>query len=387
MATGRRPLGLRYSADKLQPSVDLMTIFSMGGGGLGLDADEGNGASSARIRATVMFKNHYNLYVSPKRVKVRESDHIDVPFPVLAPLDGLRLDVFLARRLKSLPRVQARALIDQKRVFLGGRSAKASRRLNLGETVVVRYPAREDPPAQCSVLEVLYADSALLAVNKPGGLLSHPTDKIYNNSATTVLGLQFPGLRLHLAHRLDRETSGVLLFAKTPAAARHLFKQFFDRRASKEYWAIVSGKLEFAEKMVDAPLGGDNHAIRLKQRVVDQGQGSPATTLIRRLACSQNASLVQALPRTGRLHQIRVHLASLGHPVWGDKIYSGDGEAFLSRWDAARREENELPRQMLHARRLSVEHPLTGKTLSIQAPLPSDFKECLAGLTIALPPE
>lgn len=315
-----------------------------------------------------------------KRVKVRKSDHIDVPFEVIPPLDGLRLDVYLSRRLRRFTRAQAQELIAENRVFLEGRLAKASRRLVQGETVVIRYPSRVDPPALCSALEILYEDSELLAVNKPGGLLSHPTDKLYNNSATAVLEKQFPDLKLHLAHRLDRETSGVLLFSKTPHAARTLYTQFVERRCAKEYWAIVSGRVQFAEKTVDAPLGDDDHVIRLRQRIMPHGEGSPAVTDLRRLAVAARTSLVMALPRTGRLHQIRVHLASLGHPVWGDKIYSGEGEAFLAGLAGSRDEAGVSPRHMLHARRLDIAHPLTGKALSFQASLPVDFEECLLSL-------
>lgn len=300
---------------------------------------------------------------------------VEIPFEVLGPLAGARLDVFLAARLHRYSRARVQALIDEGRVFLGGRAAKASRRMAEGERVIIRYPVREDPPPRVERLEVLFEDSLLLAVNKPGGVLSHPTDKTVRNSVTVILARQFPGQKLHLAHRLDRETSGVLLFAKTPAAARSLNALFIERRIEKRYWAIVSGRVAFSRRVVDLPLGYDNHEVRVRQRIFPPGEGVPALTHVRRLALGEEATLVCAWPKTGRLHQIRVHLASLGHPILGDKIYAGDGQAYLKAW---RGEAQASGRQMLHAESLRLEHPATGKTLRLEAPLPDDFRECLA---------
>lgn len=310
----------------------------------------------------------------------QEPSFIEVPFQVPPECGGARLDVFLTARLHRHSRSTIARFIDEGRVFLRGKSAKASLRVKGGESVVIRYPARVDPPSRHEVLPVLYEDEAVLAVNKPGDVLSHPTDKLANNSATVILAKQFPGCRLHLAHRLDRETSGVLLFAKSPRYAAVLMKQFSERKVRKEYWALVSGRVAFKRKVVELALGYDDHEVRVRQRVFTDGTGQAAKTEFGLLAAGESISLVRAIPKTGRLHQIRVHLAWLGHPVIGDKIYTGEGEAFLKIWSgAAAAEDMEslgASRQMLHARKLQIKHPVTGKKIVIEASLPEDFVAC-----------
>lgn len=289
---------------------------------------------------------------------------------------GGRVDAFLAARLRGWSRAAVQRFIRAGRVFVRGRRAKAATRVGAEDRVVVRFPRREDPPAQAAELAVLYEDERLLAVDKPAGMLSHPTDKVYNNAATTVLGRQFPGLRPRLVHRLDRETSGVLLFAKDPEAARLAAESFAGRRVRKEYLALVAGRVAFARRLVRAAIGREGGAIKVRQGT-GMALARPACTAIERVAAGAGASLVRARPRTGRLHQIRVHLAGLGHPVLGDKLYAGTGEAYLR---AVRRELTEADlarlgarRQMLHAWRLELPHPESGRRLAIRAPVPADM--------------
>jgi len=311
---------------------------------------------------------------------------VEVPFEVQKPHDGLRLDSYLAARLHRYSRSQVQRLIDAGRVFLRGRPVKPATRVASGETVLIRYPHHQELPCLHAELPVLYEDEALLAVNKPAPLLCHPTDKIQNNTVTSILKLQFPDLRLHLAHRLDRETSGVLLLAKDPRTARRLAAHFIGRLVKKEYLALVSGEVSWRRRTVDAPLGKENLEIKVRQAV---GAGAEARTEFERLACGAGVSLVQARPWTGRLHQIRVHLAHLGHPVLGDKLYTGKGELYLK---AVRKTLDEADlaklgarRQMLHAHRLRLPHPETGQELSLTAPLPEDFSRLLQGAGIAWP--
>ena len=309
---------------------------------------------------------------------------VEVPFEVQKPHDGLRLDSYLAARLHRYSRSQVQRLIEAGRVFLRGRTVKPATRVASGQTVLIRYPRHQEIPCLHAELPVLYEDGVLLAVNKPAPLLCHPTDKIQNNTVTSVLKLQFPGLRLHLAHRLDRETSGVLLLAKDPKTSRRLASHFIGRRVKKEYLALVFGEVSWLRRTVDAPLGKENLEIKVRQAV---GAGAEARTEFERLACGAGLSLVRARPLTGRLHQIRVHLAHLGHPVLGDKLYMGKGELYMK---AVRKTLNEAdlaklgaPRQMLHAHRLRLPHPETGKELSMTAPLPEDFSRLLKEAGIA----
>ena len=303
---------------------------------------------------------------------------VDVPFEVQKPQDGWRLDAYLAKRLHRYSRCAVQKLISGGQVCMAGRPVKPATRVSAGQTVVVRYPKREEPPAAASRLEVVFEDDWLLAVDKPGQVLSHPTDKVVENAVTTILRRQRPELKLHLIHRLDRETSGVLLLSKDPATARLLTDAFSGRRVRKTYAALAAGRFPWARKTVDLPLEREGGEIKVKQAV---GSGLPAVTEFERLASNDAVSLVAARPRTGRLHQIRAHLAHLGHPILGDKLYTGAGEYYMK---AVRRELSAAdlrtlgaPRQMLHARELSLSHPITDAPLVLSAPLPADFRACL----------
>lgn len=315
-------------------------------------------------------------------------EFVEVPFAVPLGTARMRLDVFLAHRLRGYSRSKVQAMIASERVRLRARStaprqtcvaAKPSMKVVAGDAVLIRFPWRPDPPSRHAALEVLYEDADIIAVNKPGDILSHPTDKTTKASATWILDRQFAGFKPRLIHRLDRETSGVLLFGRNPRAARLLSGQFEGREVRKEYWAIAAGRFTARRKVVDQPVGSGGHGIRVRQGVCDAGQS--ARTEFRLIASGKDASLVAAVPRTGRLHQIRVHLAWLGHPVVGDKLYTGDGEAYLKAWQGSFSEEDlarlGAGRQMLHAKVLELRHPSSRRRLVIEAPLPADFRACM----------
>ena len=312
---------------------------------------------------------------------------VEVPFEVQKPQDGQRLDAYLAARLQRYSRAEVQKLISAGRVFLRGRAAKSSARVAAGETVLIRYPQRDEPASDHAALPVIFESDRLLAINKPGGVLSHPTDKTLKNAATTILRAQFPDLKLHLLHRLDRETSGVLMFAKDPRTARSLGAAFFARETAKVYLAIAQGRVAWDEMELDIPLDRQGGEIRVRQKA---GKGQPALTVFERLAASDRGSLVLARPKTGRLHQIRVHLAHLGHPIVGDKLYIGDGEVYMK---AVRREleDSDLEslgakRQMLHALSLSFPDPeRPERAITVEAPPPQDFMDTLKGLEIEWP--
>lgn len=305
-------------------------------------------------------------------------EYIEVPFAVSDRPEaaGMRLDAFLVLRLRPPSRSVVQKFISEGRVFLRGRRAKASTRVSRKDTVIVRYPPRNEPPPLHRRLPVIYEDESVLAVNKPGGVLSHPTGKIVRNSATSILAEQCPGMRLHLTHRLDRETSGLLLLAKNPTAAFCIARQFEKRTVRKAYLAVVRGRISFERRTVDEPIGSEGGRIRLRQ-AIDPVGGVSAVTDFKRLAAGDRLSLVLARPRTGRLHQIRVHLASLGHPVLGDKLYMDGGEAFLKAVEGTLKDSDfealGARRHMLHAASLRFTHPEGGKTLRLLAPPPDDF--------------
>ena len=307
-----------------------------------------------------------------------DSPFVEVPFEVQKPQDNCRLDLFLAGRLKRYSRAQVQNLIREGRVFTRGCASKASFRVKAGEIVLVRYPRQIESECPFKELDVLYQDEDLLAVDKPAGILSHPTDKSVKNTVTEILKGQFPHLKIHPVHRLDRETSGVLLLAKSRDIARILCETFSTRRAVKEYHAIVIGKFPWETKIVEVPIGREGLEIYSRQAA---GLGVWAKTELRRLSLGKNFSLIAAFPKTGRLHQIRVHLAYLGYPIAGDKLYINHGKAYLKAVEKTISDSDlkdiGAPRQMLHAFELTLPHPRKDKLLRIRADWPKDFKAVL----------
>lgn len=312
--------------------------------------------------------------MAPAAVAV-SAEWVEVPFRVLKEHGGMRLDAYLAARLHKYSRAKVQRIIDEGRVTRKGLPAKASGRVAEGETVLIRYPRTEEPPVPHETMPILYRDDCIVVIDKPGGVLSHPTDKILHNAVTTILARQLGRKVVHLAHRLDRETSGCLVLALDPESAGGLFEQFAGREVRKEYLAVVHGTVAWERTTVDAPLGPEGGEIKVRQKVGPGGQ--PAVTEFERLATDGRLTLVSAKPKTGRLHQIRAHLAHLGRPVVGDKLYTGEGEVYLK---AVRREVGRADldalgadRQLLHAWKVSFAHPRTGKRLAVEAPVPADF--------------
>jgi 23S rRNA pseudouridine1911/1915/1917 synthase len=304
------------------------------------------------------------------------AEWIDVPFRVLKEHEGRRLDAYLAERLgKKYSRAAVQKLIDDGLVTRPGKPVKAAARVAAGETVMIRYRRQQEPPVPHETMPVLYQDERLVVISKPGGTLSHPTDKVLHNTVTHLLSKQL-GRKVYLAHRLDRETSGAMVLALDADAARSLYEQFVGRGVRKEYLAVVFGAVAWEEKVVDAPLGAEGKSIRVRRAVGGEGAQS-AVTAFRRLATDGRLSLVSASPRTGRLHQIRAHLAHVGHPLVGDKLYVGEGEAYMKavRKEVSRADLDALgaDRQLLHAWKLSLTHPDDGRALSFEAPVPEDF--------------
>lgn len=317
------------------------------------------------------------------------TETVEVRFPVrdVPGAEGGRLDVFLAARIKGSTRSAVQRFLAEGRVRVEGRpgSARASTRVGLEDVVVVVYPRREDPPPKVETLTVLFEDDRLVVVDKPGGVLSHPTDKVARNSVTEILKSMRPGLEPRLAHRLDRETSGILVLTKDAEAARLLQEQFERRGTAKEYLALVHGRPGWTETVADFPLAKEGGDVKVRQSVSQSGY--PALTHFRVLSTSSSASLVLCLPKTGRLHQLRVHLAHLGHPILGDLLYGRDPSLYLKAVSGAITEADRLssgaPRQMLHASRLSFLHPADSRPLSVSSPLPADFQSLLTSLSLS----
>jgi 23S rRNA pseudouridine1911/1915/1917 synthase len=301
----------------------------------------------------------------PKRAHHTKTD-------LVAETAGERLDVFVARRLPPLTRSRVQRLIDDGHVVVAGHSAKASLRLEAGQRVSVEVPPPEEGVAQPEeiALTVLYEDADLLVIDKPAGMTVHPspghtTATLVNAILAHCSDLSGIGgvLRPGIVHRLDRDTSGVILVAKNDAAHQSLARQLKERTVEKTYLAIVEGTPKPPEGVIDAPIARDP---RNRQRMAIVQDGRASVTGYRVVERFRGASLLEARPKTGRTHQIRVHLAAIGHPILGDRFY-GKASPLAAR-------------HMLHAWRIAFAHPITGATMELEAPLPPDFERALAAL-------
>jgi 23S rRNA pseudouridine1911/1915/1917 synthase len=297
-----------------------------------------------------------------------------------AEAEGLRVDVWLSRRLPSLSRARLQALVAREHVRVDGRACRASMRLRPGQEVVVvvpeptpAAPAPEDIP-----LRVVHEDPHLLVIDKPAGLVVHPgagnpSGTLVNALLRHVTDLSGIGgvLRPGIVHRLDRGTSGLLVVAKDDETHRRLVRQFASRAVEKEYLALVHGVPSARSGEVSVPIGRD--PVHRRKMSVRAPHGREARTAWTREETFDGASLLRVRLHTGRTHQIRVHLASIGHPVAGDAVYGGT-RAPSSRRAAAREALRALPRPALHAARLAFTHPASGERVAFVAPLPSDLE-------------
>jgi 23S rRNA pseudouridine1911/1915/1917 synthase len=282
---------------------------------------------------------------------------------VVAPADeGERLDRFIAAR-GGISRGLARRALDAGGVFLDGRRCKvAGRVVRSGQAVVVNLEEggrAAEPPPPLERTRLLYADSDLVAVDKPPFVAAQPT-LTHDRGTLPDLVEALLGAKVTLVHRLDRETTGVTVFARNAASASALSEAFRVGGPEKTYLALCGRAPSPAEGRIEAPLGKD--PARPGMRRVDLA-GDPAATRYRTLRQSDRAALVEARPETGRTHQIRVHLAHLGAPILGDPRYGG----------ARRVGEVAIPRVLLHARRLELDHPTTRARLVFEAPVPEDL--------------
>ena len=319
-----------------------------------------------------MAKN-LNLSASPATA--------DTLLQVRADQPGERLDVAVAR-LCELSRAQAHRLIGEGRVSQNGRvRSKPGERLEIGDELLVSLPEPipAQPEAEAIPLRILYEDDHLLVVDKPPGMPVHPGPGHASRTLVNALlahcpdlpgigGVQRPGI----VHRLDKDTSGLLVVAKDERAHAGLSAQLKAREMKKTYLALVEGRLQPPEALIDAPIGRDPNNRRRMMVRPSAGTGRAAVggreaqTAYKVRTYLDGYTLVEASPISGRTHQIRVHLASLGHPLIGDVVYG--------------RASKLVPRQFLHAWRLAFRHPIDGRDLSFETPLPDDLEAALQQL-------
>jgi 23S rRNA pseudouridine1911/1915/1917 synthase len=304
---------------------------------------------------------------------------------LVAPLEiaGQRLDVALTRLVPELSRSRVQQLVDAGDVRVDGRPAKAAARLRGGERLDVRLPDPEplDVVAQDLPLSILFEDRDLLVLDKTAGMVVHPARGARHSTVVNALlhhlgaGEEGPIPRLGLVHRLDRETSGCLVVAKTPPALAALQAAFKAREVEKSYLALCHGVLA-PEGILDTPYARHpRDRTRFTSRLESARR---AVTSWRVRESFRGATLVDVRLHTGRTHQIRVHLAESGHPLLADATYGGvRREARLAPDDPVRVAAASIGRQALHAARLAFRHPRSGKHLGFEAPLPADFERAL----------
>ena len=298
------------------------------------------------------------------------------PILLRADRDGERADQFIARLVPELTRSAAQRLLEEGAVTLAGRPVKKNYKTAPGDVLAVVLPEPEpvDAVPQDIPLDVVYEDGDVIVVNKPVGMVVHPAaghpDGTLVNALLYHCGESLSGingaLRPGIVHRIDRDTSGLLIAAKNDFAHQALAEQLQDHSLYREYEAVCVGTLREDAGTVDAPIG--RHPVERKKMAVDRKNGRPAVTHWQVLERYPGHTHIRCRLETGRTHQIRVHMASIGHPLLGDTVYG------------AKKPVPGLAGQCLHARRLSFIHPRTGKRVTVECPLPDYFTQVLARL-------
>jgi 23S rRNA pseudouridine1911/1915/1917 synthase len=281
---------------------------------------------------------------------------------------GERLDTFIARRCRELSRSHARRLIDEGLVSVDGRQPKPSERVTAGESVTVTIPPPEtmDLAPEAIPLTIIYQDGDIIVLDKPAGLTVHPAPGHPSGTLVNALLAACPDLRgiagtlrPGIVHRLDKDTSGLMVVAKNDRAQQALQRQLKERDVHKTYLALVQGVPEPREGMIEAPIGR-HPKNRKKMAVVAGGREATTRYRVRDEIGGRKYSLLEVEPVTGRTHQIRVHMAAIGHPVVGDSVYG--------------RRSDVISRQALHAWRLAFAMPLGGRAVEFESPPPADMR-------------
>ena len=280
-----------------------------------------------------------------------------------------RLDRYVSEQHPALSRTQAQKLIREGHVKVNGRAAKAGLKLEVGDKVTLTIPPVAPSPLlpEDIPLDIIYEDDDLLVVDKPAGLTvhpapGHPAHTLVNAVLSHLSELSTESLRPGIVHRLDKETSGLMLVAKNNATHMNLARQFKARTIVKAYLVLVKGHVTPQDGVIDAPIGRDS-GNRKRMAVVAESRGRAATTQYHVIRYIGDYTLLEVRPKTGRTHQIRVHLSAIGYPVVGDKTYGV--------------KSSHLSRQFLHAFRLGFNLPSSGKYVEFESKLPPDLTQAL----------
>lgn len=311
-------------------------------------------------------------------------------FVAAAGQEPLRVDKFLMNLVRNATRNKIQQAAKAGNIRVDDQKVKQNYRVKPGDTVRVLF---EHPPYEYLLnpenipLDIVYEDDSLLLVNKPAGMVVHPGHGNYSGTLVNALAYHFENLPVNsnnrpgLVHRIDKDTSGLLVIAKTEQAMTHLAQQFFDKTTEREYMALVWGTLEDEEGTIEGHIGR-NPKNRLQMQVFPEGeQGREAVTHYKVLERLGYVTLVSCRLETGRTHQIRAHMKYLGHPLFNDARYGGDrilkGTTFTKYKQFVENAFRLLPRQALHARTLGFRHPVSGQQMHFEAPVPEDMQACI----------
>jgi 23S rRNA pseudouridine1911/1915/1917 synthase len=319
-----------------------------------------------------------------------DSLHEHYSFEASRGQDPLRVDKFLMNFIENATRNKIQAAAKEGNIWVNQNPVKSNYKVKAGDKVQVMF---EHPPYENLLvpedipLNIVYEDEVLLVVNKPAGIVVHPGHGNYSGTLVNALLYHFKDLPLNsdsrpgLVHRIDKDTSGLLVVAKTAEAMTHLSRQFFDKTSTREYIALAWGVFSEVSGTIEGHIGRSLKN-RLQMDVFeDESFGKPAITHYKVLEDLRYVSLIQCQLETGRTHQIRAHLKHIGHPLFNDERYGGNkilkGTTFTKYKQFVDNCFKLLPRQALHAKTLGFEHPITKKVLTFNTDLPEDFTACL----------
>lgn len=291
---------------------------------------------------------------------------------------GARLDTYLAEAFEDMSRSYIKKIIDDNGVFVNDKAVKANYRLKEGDRIEINVPdpRKLDVEPENIDLDILYEDKDIIVVNKPKGMVVHPAAGNYSGTLVNALLAHCQGglsdingvIRPGIVHRIDKDTTGILVVAKNNASHEGLSKKLKVHDIKRVYTAICEGVIKEDEGTVDAPIG--RHPVERKKMAVNTKNGRNAITHFKVIERLKNATLIEARLETGRTHQIRVHMSYIGHPLLGDEVYGRKNQKF------------KLQGQALHATVLGFEHPVTGEYMEFSSELPEYFQELIKKLRL-----